>query len=334
MSLNIKVNHVRKSKAFHGGDQISGVVEARGPINKDATVVQIKFKGKSQTLIKRSSGESTSRWKDKVKFFRVIKVLFRGPCHLDSGSSTSWPFTFDLPLLTEPPYGNPDITYSKATDKPYAKAAHPLPPTFSLSGSKRGSRYKALITYSLRADLQRNSFFSTSLHKSGSIPVAQSRPRANAASDPPDPQPTTLRQTFTHATSRLLPSHASRARSLREWASDTFTSKAPTAHFTLAAEAPKTLVPGQPIPIYLRLGYDAETSTAPTVPEFRLSRVEFVVKEHVHVRGRGMLSREAHEKPSKVVLTSLWVVDTPRMGSGVLVSGEAVEVGAGAGGSG
>ena len=41
-----------------------------------------------------------------------------------------------------------------------------------------------------------------------------------------------------------------------------------------------------------------------------------------------MLSWDVHVKPSKVVLSPVWVFDTPGMESVVLVSGEAVEVAA------
>lgn len=221
MSLNIQVNHIRKSEVFHGGDKISGTVVATGPINEDTTIIQIKFKCKSQTRIKQSNGQHKTTYTDKVKFFKVIKILFRGACKIEIGSSTSWSFSFQLPLLAEP---TPDIVYSTTWNSPYAKAAHPLPPSISVSGSKRLREYKASISYELHAELQRNGLLSSTLRKAGALPVTQRRALAEVD---PDPQMKTLRQDFRHATSRLLPNHESKARSLREWASDTFTSKAP-----------------------------------------------------------------------------------------------------------
>ena len=184
MSLNFKVDHVRKSKLFHAGDQVSGIVTATGPIHDNNTTVEIRFKGKSQTLIKVHTGQSTVRYVDKVRFFSYSKILLRGPCHVDAGKTASWPFTFELPLTTEPENGNPDITYSKRLL--YAKAAHPLPPSISVSGSKEGAQYKAFISYELRAELHRSAVFSRACKKKGALPVARRRPRGS--DDPPDPR--------------------------------------------------------------------------------------------------------------------------------------------------
>lgn len=310
MSLNIKVNHVRKSKVFHAGDQISGVVVATGPIDEDATAVEIKFKGKSQTVIKEHAGEGTRRYPDKVKFFKVVKVLFSGACKIEEGSSTSWPFTFQLPLYTEPEEGNPDIVYSRDLKAPFAKGPHPLPPTFSVSGwHKNGASYKAIVSYELRAQLRRSAFFSRSLRKSGNLPVTQCRSQADG--DDPDPQITTLCQNFTHATSRLLPDHAAQSRSLHEWFSDKFTSKAPSVSFSLSARAPTTLVEGQAIPIELCFTLNAAESTAPSPPEFRLISADYSLKEHTYVRGRTLFKRwDSTVEPSSVVFSRQLLSET------------------------
>lgn len=308
MSLGIQVHYVGK-KVSHPGDRISGIVVATGPINEDATVVEIKFKGKSQTLIKYNNGQTEVRYPDKVKFFRVVKVLFRGSCKLEKGSSTSWPFTFQLPLRTEPDQGNPDIIYSRNMTAPYAKGPHPLPPSMSVSGSARGARYKAVISYELHAELRRKALFSRSLRKSGNLPVARRRPLADG--DPPDPQMTTRRREFRHATSRLLPDHAAQPRSFREWVGDTFTSKAPSVSFSLSARSPTTLTEGQAIPIELCLGFDSERSTVPSPPEFSLMAADYVLKEYTHVRGRTMFkSRDSTVEPSKVVLSRHLLFET------------------------
>ena len=326
MSLNIKVNHVRKSRVFHGGDQISGVVVATGPINEDVTIVKIKFKGKSHTLIKQPNGHSTSQYSDKAKFFSVVKVLFRGACKIEKGSSASWPFAFQLPLGTEPEKGNPDIIYSRNLSALYAKESHPLPPTISASGNKRGSNYKAFISYELRAELRRSAIFSRSLRKSGNLPVTQCRTQADG--DSPDLQMTTHRQSFTHATSRLLPDHAAQSRSLREWVSDTFTSKAPSVSFSLSARSPMTLIEGQAIPIELCFIFDPARSTAPSPPEFKLVSADYLFKEYTHIRGRTLMKRhDVTVEPSSVVLSRHLVFETATTRT-LLKSNEVIDIGA------
>lgn len=324
MSLNIKVDHVRKSKVFHGGDQISGFVLATGPINDNVVVVTVKFKGKSQTLIKRSNGQTTLRYADKVKFFRVVKVVYQGACNVEKGSSISWPFTFQLPERTEPDGGNPNIIYSRNMSALFAKETHPLPPSISVSGSKKGSQYKAFISYELHAELQRSARFSSTLRRSGNLPVVLCR--LGSDDDTPDSQMTIRQKYFDHATSRLLPDHAQQARSLREWASDTFTSKAPRVVFSLSATCPMTLIEGEVIPIELCLVVDSAKSTVACPPEFRLIAANYIFKEYTHVRARTFVkSRDMTVKPSKVVLSRhLLSMMTPAIS---LKSNEAVDIG-------
>ena len=247
MSLNFKVIHLRKSKVFHAGDTISGTVIATGPIHSDSTTVEIRFKGKSQTLIKVSNGTTTTHYADKVRFFTFSTTLHNGPCHIDAGSTTSWPFTFQPPLVTEPETGNPIITYSKRSL--YAKAPHPLRPSISVSGTKRGANYKASISYELRAELHSSAVFSRAFKKKGALPVTLRRPYGSY--DPPDSSVLARSCTFSHASSRLLPDHAEQRRSLREWVRDGLTSKAPVVSFALTASSPQTFVEGQTVPLDL-----------------------------------------------------------------------------------
>ena len=299
MSLNFKVTHLRKSKVFHAGDTISGTVIATGPLHNGNTKVSIHFKGKSQTLIKISNGTTKTHYTDKVRFFTSSITLHTGPCHIDADTTTSWPFTFQLPLLTEPETGNPDITYSK---KPlYAKAPHPLPPSISVSGTKRGAQYKAFIAYELRAELHRDAVFSRTLKKKGALPVTQRRPYGS--DDPPDPRVLARSSTFSHASSRLLPDHGEQRRSLREWARDGLTSKAPAVAFGLTASSPQTFVEGQTIPLDLVLNVDAGKSSVTVAPRFRLLAAEYKFKAHTHVRAKGIMKRfDQILEPSHVVL--------------------------------
>ena len=323
MSLNIRVNHVRKNQVFHAGDRISGIVVATGPINEDETVVELIFKGKSKTLIKQHNGESTSHYKHKVKFFRMAEVLLRGACKLESDASTAWPFTFELPRYTESGNGNPNIVYSRKANAPYAKSPHLLPPSMSVSGKKRGKACKALISYELRVSLRRSRLFSRSLRQSGSLPVVQCRSRADV--DPPDPRMTTYHRAFSHATSRLLPDHASRSRSPREWISDIFTSKAPKVSFSLSARSPRILIEGQAIPIELCLVFDSANSTVSSVPEFKLARVDYEFKEYTNVRAlTGFRRLDVTMEPSEIVLRR----HLPLMTTTSLKDNEVVDIGA------
>lgn len=191
----------------------------------------------------------------------------------------------------------------------YAQGPHSLPPTISVSGNKRGARYKPFISYEPRAELRRSAMYSRSLRKSGNLPVTQCR--AQADEDHPDAQMTTQRQHFTHATSRLLPDHAPQPRSLRELVSDRFTSKAPSVSSTLSARSPKTLIEGQAIPIELCLIFDLARSTTPSPSEFSLISADYTFKEYTYIRGRTMMKRhDATVEPSTVVLTRHFLFET------------------------
>ena len=298
MSLDLRVAHVRKTKAFYAGDTISGTVTIKGSINAPI-ILSIRFKGKSQTLIKQSNGQSTSRYTDKVRFFTLVTTLFEGECSLEPGVTSSYPFSFQLPFQTEPEKGNPDIKHSKK-DAPYAKTAHPLPPSFSVKGSTWSKKYEAKILYELRAELRYpKSTFTGTAKKKGHLPLTHCR----LSAEPPDPQPVTHRETFTHSSSKLLPNRAKESRSFKQWASDTFSNSAPSATFTLSATAPTALLEGQIIPIRLCYAFDPKRSTGlDAPPELKLLSACYEVKEYDHVRGHSMFLESTAEK-SKVIST-------------------------------
>ena len=136
MSLNIKVNHVRKNKTFKGGDHISGNVIATGPISEDQTKVTILMKGKSQTEIKVRQGQSKRKYTDKVKFFRYTGLLYQGPFNIDKDASISWPFAFDLPMHTEPKGGFPAMSSVGLLDRPTGESPILFPPRVAGPGAK------------------------------------------------------------------------------------------------------------------------------------------------------------------------------------------------------
>ncbi|MCJ1365183.1 hypothetical protein MMC16_004303 [Acarospora aff. strigata] len=292
MSLNIKVINLRERKVFCAGDRISGIVVATGPIHDDNTVVELKFKGKSKTVNEAENMHSSS----KQRFFTFTTTLLDGPCNIESGSVATWPFTFQLPLQTvSKPADAHEAGKPLSTSEPYAKGPSPLPPTFSASGHAKHASgfliyYKVVISYELRADLRRSKTFSRTIRAKGSLPVVQFRTHAEADDPDPDPRMKTAGQDFTHTSSRLLPGHEVQSRSLREWTSDAFTSKAPSVHFRLSATSPSTLVEGQSIPLELRLAVDGAGTTAIGSPQFRLTKAAYEFKKYTHVRAGNRLN--------------------------------------------
>lgn len=93
MSINIRVNSVRDTGVFYGGDEICGTVEIRGLLDfprYNDTKVNIVFSG-SSAVARVLKGHV---YDDQATFFQAEKVLYVGVVDLKSGASQTWQFSF------------------------------------------------------------------------------------------------------------------------------------------------------------------------------------------------------------------------------------------------
>jgi hypothetical protein len=307
LPLEIKIHHVRDAKVFYGGDNVSGFVKVAGPLKIPNATVKIGFAGSSET----EQQVKNSMFIDKAVFFQTA-ILFNGDVDIERGDTQRWPFTFELPVKTEPAWGNARITYSE--DANYAMAAHPIPPSVAISKP----RWAAHVRYRLHAKLGMR-------EHAGEVTIVPSK--AQTDNGPPDAQLDVQSKVFTHVSSRLVPEQAHRRRSVNKWFSDKFASDTPRAVFSITARTAQTLIAGQDIPIQLMLVYDAEKSNLPSPPELRLLQLKYRIRARTYVlsRSRGIFSTQEKQVTAcdtvfkrHLRLASLFLVNGNNLDVGIL----------------
>jgi hypothetical protein len=185
LPLEIKIYHVCDAKVFYGGDNVSGFVKVAGPLKIPNATVEIRFAGSSET----EQQVGKSMFIDKAVFFQTV-ILFNGDVDIQKGATQTWPFTFKLPVETEPAWGNARITYGKNAN--YAMAAHLIPPTVAISKL----HWAAHVRYRLHAKLGMR-------EHARDVTIVPSKAQANNGS--PDVQLGLQSREFTHVSSWLLP---------------------------------------------------------------------------------------------------------------------------------
>ncbi|KAF4637380.1 hypothetical protein G7Y89_g700 [Cudoniella acicularis] len=319
MALEIKIYHVRDTKVFYGGDEVSGHVELWGPAKHSELTVEINFQGFSETMqiIK------NHQYDDKAIFFQSSQPLFKGEVDIERGIMKIYPFKFQLPVETEPDGGNAKIKYNTSRRFPYAKGPHPLPPSCAFSGDIVGRPYKARVSYTLNASAVGKAFVPR--RKLGTITVVPPPSTKKETAKDPANGPLLIAvpsKIFTQKSSRLLPGQAQHRRSVGGWLGDTFTSNTPKAIFTIVARTPQALTAGQDIPIQLMLQYDAEKSTLPSAPEVMLTQLKYKIKANTDIASRGRFGAARYANPRETVFKR-----TLNFASMPLSNGENVDIG-------
>jgi hypothetical protein len=279
MSVEIKVNRVRESGIFHGGDEVNGTVEIRGPLDfpyYDDSKVHIVWSGSSET----AHAVQSHVYADHAIFFQSEKVLFTGIVDLKNGASRIWQFSFVLPEQTEPEWGQPSIKRKKRSEV-FLMTPHPLPQSTALSG-QLPHPWQALVSYTLHAKVSGK--WGWREHKI--VLTVVPKP---AGGNPPAELVVQSKQ-FTHSSSRLLQEDAQRKRSMSKWLGDKLASSTPKVVFSVKAQTLQTLTPGQQIPIRLQLHYDTEKSNLSSLPELRLLDVKYKIMAKTQIWGDEFMS--------------------------------------------
>lgn len=277
MSIEIKIHHPRDSGVFYGGDDVTGFLEIKGPLNIPDATVKVHFKGCANVEQQSDSREGD----DKQIFFQTLQELFRGVIDLQEDEIRTFPFKLLLPDYTEPSWGQPKVRYHGSKgyrDKKvlFAQTPHPIPPSTAFSSTGRCS---AQILYSLYAEVRGKR---TMRWKAGHVTVVPSPAQVKNTLEHADAEHDARSETFTYTSSRLLEGNTDKRRSMKTWFSDSFASKTPKAVFGFTARTTTVLCSGQGIPIQITLNYDSSVSNLPSIPEFHLLELKYKLKAITH----------------------------------------------------
>ena len=315
-SIGIQIYHVRDSGIYYGGDEVKGFVEVKGPLNVIDAIVEISFSGitEAQHVVPKRV------MKNKATFFDETKILFKGTVVLEKDGTQTWPFTFQLPTQTEPEGRNTKIKYTK---KPhYMKESHAIPPSASLSDNSND--WMAQVVYQLYAKIN---------GKGGT------RQYTGCVTVVPPPQPDlqdsnvlmqALREwqsePWMHVSSQLLPGQAQGKRTMNKWLSDKVSKDTPRAVFSINMRTITIMTAGVQIPVLLKLLYDTEKSTLPSVPEVRLLEMKYSIKAWTQVVGSGFLAPESNSSYHQPVFERRLQFDSMSLVNGEYVHAATINV--------
>jgi hypothetical protein len=318
MTIILQYYHVREANVFYGGDEFSGYVECRGPLKIPDATVEVGLSGYSETV----QPIRNRTLDDKAIFFQTTKILFHGDLDIENGNSQTFPFTFQLPVETDPPGGNAKIKYSKK--ECYAKAPHPIPPSVALSGRMINREWVVQVNYPLQAQVKKRKG-DVVRKKVWNLTIVPHKTAGEAEKPKEEVLQEVLQEVnskyFTVVSSRLLSDQAQRRRSVNKWLSDKVASDTPRAVFSFTARTVTTLIAGQDIPIILKIAHDAEKSTVPSVPAVNLLEVKYKIIAYTQLVSRGTLAMDMQMDDKTTVFKRLL-----RFQSLALADGENLEV--------
>jgi hypothetical protein len=313
MYVAFKVFHLRDSKVFYGGDEVTGFLEVKGPLAIPDATVKITFRG----IAKTEQQVRNRTMKDKQIFFQTNQELFKGAIDIEKDAIQTFPFKLLLPEQTAPSWGEPQIRYSGKKEI-FALAPHPIPPSTALSGNFMRP-WAAQVYYELRAEVKGK----LALRKTeGMVTVAPSPAQTKLALQRADTEHDAQSKTFTHSSTRLLEGKETERRSMKTWFGDKFSSTSPKAVFSFTARTATTLSAGQGIPIQITLNYDRNASNLASIPDFRLIQLKYKLKGITNSVARGFLAPEMHIREYSTVFKRQ--IQFAQM---ALVDGQALDIG-------
>ena len=293
MSLTIKVVYPRNSRVYYGGDEVTGVLEIKGPLDISDGTVKILFRGYAETLLPVRNDTLI----DRQIFFQTSQTIFQGAVNLKEDEIQTLYFKFLLPIETEPSWGQPSVKYRKKKDL-FAQGPHPIPPSAALS-SRWTNYWTAQILYSLYAEVKgrRTGWLTVN----GLIIVVPSPAQVQHTLQNANIGYGTQSTALTYVPPRPLEDNKGKRRSIKTWFGDKFASGRPQAIFNFTAHTATTLMAGQGIPIRIALNYDSSKSNLPFMPEFRLLEVKYELKAITNTAHRNELGPDIYRKERATV---------------------------------
>jgi len=319
MSIEIRTYPLRTSNVYYGGEEVSGFLLVKGPLNIADATVKVTFRGGSEAVQVIRNREL----KDKQIFFSTTQVIFEGTLDLQQDNSQTIPFKFTLPETTAA-WGQQKIKLSPKKDL-YAQEPHLLPPSLALSGGFPHG-WSVHILYCLEAEVD-GKFAMRELRGrrkiTGAIAVVPSPYETKYLLDHADTQSDAVQsKKVTHISSRLLEGNTDKRRSMSTWFSDKFASSSPKAVFSFTARTATTLSAGQDIPIQITLNYDEKASNLPSIPTFTLLELKYKIKAITNLVSRGTLAPDMYIEDHTSVFKRQF-----RFAQMTLTNGQPVDIG-------
>lgn len=274
---------------FVPGQTVSGKVTYAVQTQKRIDEVVIILKGKCFTWIKRSNGNNSTVYKEKIVLFRFRETVFRGPYEMQS-ANFEWPFSFVLPESTNHVRGNPNSAL-------YTDGPQPLPPSVDVQNEGFGSHCKAIISYDLKVKVNPDRL----LH---SEKVSQRLVVVPYSSSPlPQPVPTrVIFDTQEWTSKQLRPEQHSFKQKMSHVFSNDPSLKTPTIRFGATAHFPRAASIWQPMPISFSIQHRRMGPTDPENPVLVLDSVQLELKAYTNLQVSGTFSN--HDSSAKSSLGS------------------------------
>ena len=305
MSLSIKISYLRDSNVFYGGDEITGIVEIKGPLNLPNATVKIIFQGIAEV----GSGDH----RDRHRFFSTVHNFFRGAITLLGDETRTFPFKFVLPTHSERNVGQ--ITDNGAV---FAQSAHPIPPSAAMAGNYP-YLWTAQVLYNLYADVicAKPKRY---LKNSGILTVVPSPTQTLVEWEHAGTVHEAQSKTFNQAISRSLTEAKKRRYSFKRWFSSSIESN-PKAVFNFTVRTATTLTAGQGIPIQLTLRYDSSASTLQSIPVIHLVGMVYTLNGVTNTVYRSGPTYQHCQDDEKVFIRQMRFARIP------LTDGQALDIG-------
>ncbi|POS75898.1 hypothetical protein DHEL01_v205711 [Diaporthe helianthi] len=290
-NLDIHIDNI--GRPYQPGDIITGrVVRRTHVVSPEASVtIQLLGRAKTKLVVTRNAGNSTtySYYRSRFNFvwlnrplhplhmspsphasahgaefdagyMHTKQRLHKGPIHVPSSNSpVAWEFAIEIPTRPSPrtvgsATRNPDASYLPLDAASIAE--HPLPSSFTTSGSRGNTRFEAYVEYHLEATLtQQRHSSSGSNNLTASLPLHIRAPPPTLAAAAAADFGLERRSAQLAATSyRLVPGMEDAELTFRQKSRKFFGSaKVPAFGFTLQYDCPSVIQLDSPVPIPLRV---------------------------------------------------------------------------------
>jgi hypothetical protein len=291
--INIVVDTVPQGilGTFIPGQTISGKVIYTPRAQVDVDHIIIICKGICFTRITERSGNTTSRYPEKITLFRNLETLFRGPHTIPSGRY-EWPFRFELPVQAD--YSRK----SHSRDNMYQTGLQGLPPSFKLDSENFSTPPEAQVTYKLKVKVNPGNI----IHKTKLAKELPVWPLSPTPLKPPVPLDGYSEGDGRYKSNSLRPTQHTFKQKMKHAFSSDAALKTPEINIAVKFKMPRCVSATQYMPFELSCKYTKTGPNDPDSPEFVLNGCTISLKAYVKVRANGTLS-DHHDDGKETVLS-------------------------------
>lgn len=266
MSLQINISDSRAE--YRPGDQVSGTVTFVAGASKNLSAQQVYVSLKHTSKCRFGLPELETLYSADLTLHEQTIELLEAPATLSTDNK--WPFKFVIPESTgffASPFHEPSRLYNDEPDQV-------LPPTFKLANKDTATQQGSVkINLGIYAEVATDKVRSNVLKKDAISAVSflnfqPARKQIHVNWDM-----TTKQNNFEVRTPLLAETNGHRQRSLsikEKMLTSIKSSSLPTASFDVLMSLPKTVVTGQPVPLFIGLQHDRASNSAQDNPPVTL----------------------------------------------------------------